>query len=573
MSGNFLKPLDIMDNGNFGLITDKPESPSIRVSSVTINETLNLLLPGDNGTLTATVKYSDNSEITSTDDPSIVGWESSDESILTVDSNGGYIANGNGDATITARSSESPTVFDSLNITVVGSFDEFNFGIFDKAESEGGTLVYDSGYIEKQPWLTVNEYENNLSDLGAVLIAQDGDVVNGGAIIFSSGGERAIVALYKKVTDGYELVVESDVLSANAGETQFHIVDFSTEETLLEPGESYFFCVINSSTDETGAAVVSSVGDLSNKYPLVTDAAAPPALLDSAIDSSSTWSRAAVFKLQRPSNDWHILIASRIVTGDVNGFTSTKGSIRPTNVNGATMVALEANVAGGYIRATINTDAIGEPFALIVIEYESNSYSIPYYSGFRYELHDAAKTQLLFDDLDSHIEIESAIKISAIKSDSYDFDMTIGEHTLTELDNTGFNVNWSMGNCNGVFPESSGSVAMLYASSGTDAGGEPQYKIFFSNESSEQWLGAGSVKITFSFEDMSTLETPALPWLSTKYQIIDPLAQATFDALKSRLGQSVKVHVEIFDAIRVTKENPRDYEPNFILVDGKIKIE
>lgn len=418
MSGNFLKPLDIMDNGNFGLITDKPKLPSIRVSSVTINETLNLLLPGDNGTLTATVKYSDNSEVNSTDDPSVVGWESSDESILAVDSSGGYIANGNGDATITARSSDSPTVFDSLNITVVGSFDEFNFGIFDKAESEGGTLVYDSGYIEKQPWLTVNEYENNLSDLGSVLIAQDGDIVSGGAIIFSSGGERAIVALYKKVTDGYELVVESDVLSANTGETQFHIVDFSTEETPLEPGESYFFCVINSSTDETGAAVVSSVVELSNKYPLVTEAAAPPELLDSAIDSSSSWSRAAVFKLQRPSNDWHILNASRIVAGEVNGFTSTKGSIRPTEVNGGSFIALEASLTSAWIRLTIDTSAIGAPFSNVIVEYQGKTYTIPFVTGHRYELHDATQTQAMFDDLELNVDIESAIKVTPVNMTS-----------------------------------------------------------------------------------------------------------------------------------------------------------
>ncbi|MHC5791899.1 hypothetical protein ACYT6H_09925, partial [Streptococcus pyogenes] len=66
-----------------------------------------------------------------------------------------------------------------------------------------------------------------MSDLGNKLIAQAGDVVYGGVMIFSSELERAIVSLYKRVEGGYELVLDSGELSGVVGINEFHLVEFS----------------------------------------------------------------------------------------------------------------------------------------------------------------------------------------------------------------------------------------------------------------------------------------------------------------------------------------------------------
>ncbi|MDF4866863.1 hypothetical protein P3533_24465, partial [Vibrio parahaemolyticus] len=86
-----------------------------------------------------------------------------------------------------------------------------------------------------------------------------------GVMIFSSELERAIVSLYKRVEGGYELVLDSGELSGVVGINEFHLVEFSVPETVLEEGEQYFLGVMNTSSSEEGAAVVSSLNELSNK--------------------------------------------------------------------------------------------------------------------------------------------------------------------------------------------------------------------------------------------------------------------------------------------------------------------
>ncbi|EQB7928900.1 hypothetical protein ACYUFO_002193 [Vibrio parahaemolyticus] len=250
MSGNFLKPLEVMDNGNFGFITDDSGTPSITVSSVSINEALNLLLLGESGALTATVTYSDSSEVNSVDNPNVVDWNSSDELILTVDSTGVYSAIGLGDVAITSISTEDITIFDSISLTV---------------------------------------------------------------------------------------------LSADEG--------------------------------------------------------------------------------------WFIMTAAEIVSGDVNGFTASKGAIRPIDVNGGTILALEANIASGFIRVTINTDAIGVPFSTVTIVYQEKTYAIPFTTGYRYELHDPAQTQTMFDDLQLNVDIESSIKITAVTMTDEEYEQYLKSRT------------------------------------------------------------------------------------------------------------------------------------------------
>ncbi|AWA89274.1 TPA: hypothetical protein GRI80_00440 [Vibrio parahaemolyticus] len=531
-----------------GMVAPPTGSGSSVISpvSVTINETISSLNVGDSGLLTATVYYSDSSQVNSSDAPNVVNWSSSDATVMSIDTTGNYEAVSPGTASIIVQVSSDSSIQTSTSIEVSSAklVELYNFGIFDEPESDGGNLVYDTGYSNKQPWLTVEEYENNMSDLGNKLIAQAGDVVYGGVMIFSSELERAIVSLYKRVEGGYELVLDSGELSGVVGINEFHLVEFSVPETVLEEGEQYFLGVMNTSSSEEGAAVVSSRNELSNKYPPALADESPALLLDSEVDSTSLWSRAAIFKISRDVTDWHSMTAARIVDGEVNGFNSSHGSIVPSDVNGGTIIALEASTTSNWIRVTVDTAALGKPFAAIYLEYKGKQYVAPFTTGFRYELHDTAKTSDLFNALEQHIGVESKMQIIGLTSESYDFSLGIGTHSTASTENSGFKSSWAMGSCNGEFPVTKTQVDMLYASSGLDADSNPQFKIFFGTANSEKWFSANAVILKITFEDSTEITTPSLPWVSSKYQIIDASAQAVFDALTAKDGQSVVVHVE-----------------------------
>ncbi|EID0698373.1 hypothetical protein LA277_003516 [Vibrio parahaemolyticus] len=528
----------LYDDGGGGVV--------INPVSVVINETISSLNVGDTGSLTATVSYSDSSQVNSADTPSVVNWSSSDAAVLTIDATGNYEAISSGNASVTVQVSSDSSIQTSTSIEVVTAklVELYNFGVFDEPESDGGNLVYDTGYSNKQPWLTVEEYENNMSDLGNKLIAQTGDVVYGGVMIFSTELEKAIVSLYKRVEGGYEFVLDSGELSGVVGVNEFHLVEFSVPETALEEGAQYFLGVMNTSSSEDGAAVVSSLNDLSNKYPPALANESPALLLDSEVDSTSPWSRAAIFKISRDVTDWHSITAARIVDGEVNGFNGANGSINPSDVNGATIIALEASITSNWIRATVNTDALGKPFAAIYLEYKGKQYVAPFTTGFRYELHDTAKTLELFNALDQNIGVESKMQIIGLTSESYDFTLGIGTHSTASTENSGFKSSWAMGSCNGEFPVTKTQVDMLYASSGLDADSNPQFKIFFGTANSEKWFSANAVILKITFEDSTEITTPSLPWVSSKYQIIDASAQVVFDALTAKDGQSAVVRVE-----------------------------
>ncbi|HHG3156701.1 TPA: hypothetical protein ACPVXI_001947 [Vibrio parahaemolyticus] len=528
----------LYDDGGGGVV--------INPVSVVINETISSLNVGDTGSLTATVSYSDSSQVNSADTPSVVNWSSSDAAVLTIDATGNYEAISSGTASITVQVSSDSSIQTSTSIEVISAklVELYNFGVFDEPESDGGNLVYDTGYSNKQPWLTVGEYENNMSDLGNKLIAQAGDVVYGGVMIFSTELEKAIVSLYKRIEGGYELVLDSGELSGVVGVNEFHLVEFSVPETALEEGAQYFLGVMNTSSSEDGAAVVSSITELSNKYPPALANESPTLLLDSEVDSTSPWSRAAIFKISRDVTDWHSITAARIVDGEVNGFNASHGSIDPNDVNGGTIIALEASTTSNWIRVTVDTDALGKPFAAIYLEYKGKQYVVPFTTGFRYELHNTEKTLELFNALDQNIGVESKMQVIGLTSESYDFTLGIGTHSTASTENSGFKSSWAMGSCNGEFPVTKTQVDMLYASSGLDADSNPQFKIFFGTANSEKWFSANAVVLKITFEDSTEITTPSLPWVSSKYQIIDASAQAVFDALTAKNGQSAVVHVE-----------------------------
>lgn len=88
-------------------------------SSIIVSSFPDTVFSGDTGTLTATVTYVDEHVISTSDNPSVVQWTSSNESILTIDSNGAYRAIAGGDVTVTALAvSEDETYDDSVFQTI-----------------------------------------------------------------------------------------------------------------------------------------------------------------------------------------------------------------------------------------------------------------------------------------------------------------------------------------------------------------------------------------------------------------------------------------------------------------------
>ncbi|EOX4827324.1 Ig-like domain-containing protein [Vibrio alginolyticus] len=88
-------------------------------SAIIVSSFPDAVFSGDTGTLTATVTYVDEHVISTSDNPSVVQWTSSNESILTIDSNGAYRAIAGGDVTVTALAvSEDETYDDSVFQTI-----------------------------------------------------------------------------------------------------------------------------------------------------------------------------------------------------------------------------------------------------------------------------------------------------------------------------------------------------------------------------------------------------------------------------------------------------------------------
>ncbi|MHA2782603.1 hypothetical protein [Vibrio harveyi] len=162
-------------------------------------------------------------------------------------------------------------------------------------------------------------------------------------------------------------------------------------------------------------------------------------------------------------------------------------------------------------------------------------------------------THFMYDPLSSGITVTSDDGGGDVPVD-YDFDMVIGEYPLTGVENVGYKEIWGMGSCDGKFPETESHVNMLYCSSGTNAAGDPLYKFFFGSDSgTDKWLGADTITMTFTFEDSTELVSPTIPWTTNKYQRINEVVKEVFDALSTRIGETVSVHVEPVD-MRMTKD-------------------
>ncbi|EPS5918246.1 Ig-like domain-containing protein [Vibrio parahaemolyticus] len=92
-------------------------------SSISVTSFPDTVYAGDTGNLSATVTYVDDHTVSTTDNPSVVQWSSSDASVLTIDSNGNYTAVAGGDVTVTAlavsnNESYDDSVFQTITKTI-----------------------------------------------------------------------------------------------------------------------------------------------------------------------------------------------------------------------------------------------------------------------------------------------------------------------------------------------------------------------------------------------------------------------------------------------------------------------
>lgn len=116
-----------------GMVAPPTGSGSSVISpvSVTINETISSLNVGDSGLLTATVYYSDSSQVNSSDAPNVVNWSSSDATVMSIDTTGNYEAVSPGTASVIVQVSSDSSIQTSTSIEVSSAklVELYNFGI------------------------------------------------------------------------------------------------------------------------------------------------------------------------------------------------------------------------------------------------------------------------------------------------------------------------------------------------------------------------------------------------------------------------------------------------------------
>lgn len=116
--------------------------------------------PGDAGRLVATAVYSNGTSATSTDNPALVTWSSSDESTLTIDEYGNYTAIAFGSVTITATSTEDSVISSSVSVLVYQKVsyltlipgDPYTKGVADQV----GYQLDSFGTVAPSDWLNID---------------------------------------------------------------------------------------------------------------------------------------------------------------------------------------------------------------------------------------------------------------------------------------------------------------------------------------------------------------------------------------------------------------------------------
>ncbi|EHJ9983626.1 phage tail protein I [Vibrio parahaemolyticus] len=132
---------------------------AIAPTAVSISGATAALEPGDSGQLVATVSYNNDTSVSTVDNPAIVTWSSSNESVLTIDENGNYVATAFGSVTITATSTEDSVISSSVDTLVYQKItsltltpsDPYNKGISDQV----GYRLDDFGTVAPDDWLNI----------------------------------------------------------------------------------------------------------------------------------------------------------------------------------------------------------------------------------------------------------------------------------------------------------------------------------------------------------------------------------------------------------------------------------
>ncbi|WP_050498044.1 phage tail protein I [Vibrio parahaemolyticus] len=117
--------------------------------SIVISGMPEFLAPGDVGQLVATVSYNDGTSANSLDEPSVVEWSSSDETIISIDDAGNYSALASGSVTITATSTEDAGISGSVVLESIEDYERFSITVGEGYY--GGDVLTSVGVFEYSP--------------------------------------------------------------------------------------------------------------------------------------------------------------------------------------------------------------------------------------------------------------------------------------------------------------------------------------------------------------------------------------------------------------------------------------
>ncbi|MEF1158849.1 phage tail protein I [Vibrio parahaemolyticus] len=117
--------------------------------SIAISGMPESLAPGDTGQLIATVSYNDGTSANSLDEPSVVEWSSSDETIISIDDAGNYNALASGSVTITATSTEDAGISGSVVLESIEDYERFSITVGEGYY--GGDVLTSVGVFEYSP--------------------------------------------------------------------------------------------------------------------------------------------------------------------------------------------------------------------------------------------------------------------------------------------------------------------------------------------------------------------------------------------------------------------------------------
>lgn len=299
---------------------------------------------------------------------------------------------------VTATNSEGTATDSQVRSTVPLNLPA-TFGTWVNLEDTAEGSGYNSDVLWQSKGVPVN-----LADFD-IYEAKVGDVLTGFSAMMTELGSDTTINLYE--VDEFDilttLVASSGLLATpNDFRRWYSRTDLNIP---LEEGKRYALAA----THDGSYSYPEIGGGNSNVYDL--------ALPDTPVDNptftrTSEWCRPIVASVNNAvipdggTFECHDLVAAEIVAGDVIGFNASNGSLTPINVLGYDALALEVNIASGFIRFTFVGSVI--PFDVLVLRYDGIEYNLPI-SGSRYQLSNPTLTQQLYDAMLPNIGISSQV--------------------------------------------------------------------------------------------------------------------------------------------------------------------